>query len=902
MKAGEVFERIASVAVRRPRTVLLVVLVLALGGAAGALSLETSAGTDTLVDEDSREFQATESFREDFGDDAAVVLVREDLRQLVLTKDLQALFELETCLAGGSELGATLPRREKQPLPAVCDEIAELAPSKVVFGPATFLYQSVSQIQQALQGQLGSAQQTAQAAANEAAEKARKEGASPEEQQQAANEAGQAVLGQVQGSLLQLALQFDITSVPQLDDPEFVSRVVFDPSQPAGTPKERFAYLFPNRDAALISVRLRPDLSDGERAEAIDLFKRAVGDQRFGLSQGDYVVSGVPAVVTGLADALRSELVILLIAAIVVMALTLALVFGPPLRLLPLALALGAAGLTFGLLALLGGSLTMASIAVLPVLIGLAVDYAIQFQARFNEARSRGSAPARAATVAAAGGGPVIGAACVATAAGFAALVLSPIPMVRSFGLLLVAGVVLAFAVAATAGFAALVLVSWRRPDAAPRGPRFGWTRWLARRRGRGGARVRALGKHSLAVAITNPGRVLAAALVLAVCGWVAGTRTEVLSDIRDLAPSDLPALRDVDELQEETGVSGEVNVVVHSDDLTDPAVIGWMRDFQARVLERGGFSGDNPSCDQADLCPAVSLTDLFAGAVGPQTQQTARSLIASIPPYFSQAVVTRDPETGAIGDTANIAFGIRVQPLDQQQQLIEGIRDEIDPAGGEGPPAGTDVELAGLAVLAAEANGDLDRSRYWLPLVGLAAVALVLIGIYRSLRRALVPLLPVVLATGWSALVVAAMGVSLNPMSATLGALVIAIATEFSVILSARYERERGGGRSVGEALRVTYARTGSAVLASGATAIAGFAALAATDIRMLRDFGLVTVADLAVALAGVMLVLPAVLVWAEEGFPLPSLSRGRRERPEPSGAPAPRRRARGPVGPGAT
>jgi predicted RND superfamily exporter protein len=72
--------------------------------------------------------------------------------------------------------------------------------------------------------------------------------------------------------------------------------------------------------------------------------------------------------------------------------------------------------------------------------------------------------------------------------------------------------------------------------------------------------------------------------------------------------------------------------------------------------------------------------------------------------------------------------------------------------------------------------------------------------------------------------------------------------------------------------------------------TAIAGFAALAATDIRMLRDFGLVTVADLAVALAGVMLVLPAALVWAEEGF--------ERERSRPRA----RRHATGPVGPGAT
>ena len=72
-------------------------------------------------------------------------------------------------------------------------------------------------------------------------------------------------------------------------------------------------------------------------------------------------------------------------------------------------------------------------------------------------------------------------------------------------------------------------------------------------------------------------------------------------------------------------------------------------------------------------------------------------------------------------------------------------------------------------------------------------------------------------LATGWSALVIVAMDIPLNPMSATLGALVIAIATEFSVMLSARYHEERDAGRSVGEALRLTYSRTGAAVLASG-------------------------------------------------------------------------------------
>ncbi len=41
----------------------------------------------------------------------------------------------------------------------------------------------------------------------------------------------------------------------------------------------------------------------------------------------------------------------------------------------------------------------------------------------------------------------------------------------------------------------------------------------------------------------------------------------------------------------------------------------------------------------------------------------------------------------------------------------------------------------------------------------------------------------------------------------------------------------------------------------------------LVVSDIKMLRDFGFVTVVDLTVALLGVMVVLPAVLLLAEQG-----------------------------------
>ena len=97
-------------------------------------------------------------------------------------------------------------------------------------------------------------------------------------------------------------------------------------------------------------------------------------------------------------------------------------------------LALAAVGITFGLLAVVGARLTIAAAAVLPILVGLAVDYAVQFQARVAEAEL--SAPGRgraAVTIAAARGAPTLATAALATAVAFLALELSPVPMVEGF-------------------------------------------------------------------------------------------------------------------------------------------------------------------------------------------------------------------------------------------------------------------------------------------------------------------------------------------------------------------------------------------------------------------------------------------------------------------------------------
>ncbi|HKH16165.1 MAG TPA: MMPL family transporter [Solirubrobacteraceae bacterium] len=875
------FERVVRAAAHRPRRVLALVALLCAAGTALALGLQPSAATSTLAGRSSDTYQATERYRERFGDHAIVVLARGPLEQLVLTENLGRLLGLEGCLSGNRPAGRPAPGGERGP----CAELARSKPVQVVYGPGTFINSAVGEIQDQLKRRLDAKAAQARRAADAARQVARRQGKAKSERERLARSAEQLVYAQFVRDLLALNLKYGlgVDKTPRLDDPDFVATLVFDPKRGATTPKARFAYLFPSSEAAAIQVRLKPRLTDEQRERATALVRAAVRMPEFRLSNADgYTVTGVPVLAEDLADALAGSVLRLLLVAFVVMAAVLALVFRRRLRLVPLAVALAAVALTFGLMALAGAPLTMASVAVLPVLLGLGVDYAIQYQARIPDPPTAAGAE-HAARVAV----PTIATAALATAAGFLVLLLSPVPMVRGFGALLVVGVGIAFALALTGGTAALVALGTRRADARPHG-RAGGALTLGLRRSDGGplgrsargaaellraagrpfARLarpaRRLGHGVLEAGVGRPGRVVGAGLAVAALGWVVDTQADVRSDLRALVPQDLPAVRDLDTLQRTTGVAGEVDVVVEGRDLTDPKVVAWMRSYQERVLKDAHYTPEN-GCGKAALCPALSLPDLFQGRGAAADRERIEALLDAVPPYFSESVITADRRT------ANLAFGIRLMPLDEQHQAIERMRvaltERTSSAGTGGPPAGVTARLAGLPVLAAEANAALASPwrRLGTLLAGLLAVGLVLLLVHRRAERAWVPLVPIALATGWSALVLFALRVPLNPMSATLGALVIALSTEFAVLLDGRYRAERRAGHGVGAALRRTYRSTGAAVLASGATAIAGFAVLAFSDVRMLQEFGIVTVVDLSASLLGVLAVLPAVLVLAE-------------------------------------
>src|SRR6201994_1986339 len=350
---ARMFERLCSAAARRPILTVGIVLALAIGGGLLALGLRASAGIDTFVSASSPSYRATVDDERHFGDDAVVILIRESLPNLVETKDLATLTQLEACLAG-QYVVANPTLKAFTPVKAgthaayggpnsPCAHLMRSHAAQVVYGPGTFLNRAVAAVNTGIRSQVAGATESTKAAEAKAYQLAIGEGMSKRKALQEATAAGRLEYSAQLQSLEQMAVSSGLNGVPSIDDPNFIPAIVFDSTRGVNQPKARFSYLFPTKSSALIQVRLRASLSDSQQAHAISWIRQAVKMPMFRSAyHGIYTITGVPVVINALASQITGSIAGLVIAAVLVMAATLLLVFRNRFRLLPLAVALAA--------------------------------------------------------------------------------------------------------------------------------------------------------------------------------------------------------------------------------------------------------------------------------------------------------------------------------------------------------------------------------------------------------------------------------------------------------------------------------------------------------------------------------------------------------------------------------
>jgi predicted RND superfamily exporter protein len=126
--------------------------------------------------------------------------------------------------------------------------------------------------------------------------------------------------------------------------------------------------------------------------------------------------------------------------------------------------------------------------------------------------------------------------------------------------------------------------------------------------------------------------------------------------------------------------------------------------------------------------------------------------------------------------------------------------------------------------------------------------------------------MVPVLVASGVATIGIYLLGIELSPMTAVGGPLVVATCTEFTSLILLRYIEERRRGHEPREAVDITARRTGRAFIVSAMTAIAGVAVISFSSLPLLRSFGIFVALKIAIALLAALVVLPPLIVWADD------------------------------------
>jgi predicted RND superfamily exporter protein len=89
-----------------------------------------------------------------------------------------------------------------------------------------------------------------------------------------------------------------------------------------------------------------------------------------------------------------------------------------------------------------------------------------------------------------------------------------------------------------------------------------------------------------------------------------------------------------------------------------------------------------------------------------------------------------------------------------------------------------------------------------------------------------------------------------------------VGVASEYTILIMERYYEERENGLALLPAIQYSIEKIGTAITVSGMTTVFGFAALMVSAFGIISNFGTVTVISVFFALAGAIIVMPAILV----------------------------------------
>ena len=368
--------------------------------------------------------------------------------------------------------------------------------------------------------------------------------------------------------------------------------------------------------------------------------------------------------------------------------------------------------------------------------------------------------------------------------------------------------------------------------------------------------------------------------------------------EITDFLSADTDFVRSIERADAHFGSAGQgSSFILVEGDLTDPGVLAQLDSTVASIdgadLElgrdaEGGLlvqlhAGDlvrmtmaSPPAVAEITAAGVDLTDLDGNGI-PETAAGVRAIYDAI---ATGGVLTAD---GAVAispdDVAGILYddgALQATALIVQvgsftdADVIVPVREGLEAAAAD-LEAGAGVTARVSGEVLTQFYGMEAFTRQMLISLPLAVVLTLLLAtvLLKSLRFALVAVIPIgFVVTGVYAFMAVA-GYQINVVTATIAAIAVGVGIDFSTHFTARYREELDLQPTRLAAVRRAGAGTGGALVLSAMTSVLGFLVMALAPTPIFATFGTLTAVMIALALLAALVVLPSMLVVATRERP---------------------------------
>ena len=544
-----------------------------------------------------------------------------------------------------------------------------------------------------------------------------------------------------------------------------------------------------------------------------------------------------------------------------------------------------------GYLDIIGAPNQVSQIAPI-ILIGLGVDYAIHFTSRYREEIGSGNTVSGSATSTLKSVGIALTLATLATIVGFLTNIVSPLPELKDFGILVSAGIFFAFFLVMTFVPAIRTLLDRR----AEKKENINVDAFSSS----GDSVLNKIAASS--GIIPKKLKIFALILLFAISGYgyFSFTNLETIFEFTDFLPEDDPVVQTLGLLTDEFGGGfGETtSVLIEGDDLATPeahnALITSINNLSEKenivvyagnvaaesvvatlgqlLAPQGSAPGAPPAMPDMALLGSLGSfgVDLMSGAQGIDALKVketgdvqglyeylvdldSEAFLATL--YFNEDNVVTAQQVRITTSAGSLGAA----------QLRDDIYDAFQPMSS----LGISIAATNDAIVTQSVSDLISESQFQSLIFAILASMIFLILYYlidiRKPFLGVITILPVVAIVMGTYLGMYFLDIPLNPVTSTLSGLAIGIGVPFVIHVTNRFRETLLITDSPVDAVRTTLKTTGGSLFGSAFTTMAGFGILMTSSLKPFQQMGQVVVVALGFALVASILILPTLLVfWA--------------------------------------